>query len=260
MIRVAIVEDQDRFRAALTTVFDLTPDVRAAASFRSVEALEQALAADPETIRGWDVVLMDLELPGKSGIDGLRALKRLRPRLPVVMCTVFEGSDTVRAAIRAGADGYLVKRTPTAELVRQIREAARGGAPVAAEVAGALLALVRGEPDPPAADAVRVAADGSWIDADGRRLDLRRRRAVRLLLAALARHHIDAPGEALAFDACIDAGWPDERMLPDAARARLWTAAKALRDLGLADVLETLGDGYRLVADGRVRIVPSSEG
>lgn len=259
MIRVAIVEDQDRFRAALTTVFDLTPDVRAVAAFRSVEALETALLADPGSADRWDVVLMDLELPGRSGIEGLKILKRHRPDLAVVVCTVFEGSDTVRAAIRSGADGYLVKRTPTAELVRQIRQAASGGAPVAAEVAGALLALVRGEPEAAPHDAVRVAVDGSWIDSGGRRLDLRRRRAVRLLLAALAQHHLDAPGQALPFEACLDAGWPDERMLPEAARARLWTAAKALRDLGLADVLETLGDGYRLAADGRVRVVPSSE-
>lgn len=257
MRRIAIVEDQDRFREALQTVFEATDDLSVAAAFRTVEALEAWVRTRRDAVETWDLVLMDLELPGRSGIDGLRTLKAARPGLPVVVCTVFEESGTVQAAIQAGADGYLVKRTPLPELLRQIRQACAGGAPVAAEVAASLLQLVRtGAPTPVTAEVWKIRVDGSEIEGPQGRLDLRRRRAVRLLLAALARHRLEHPGEALSTQACIEAGWPGERMLHEAASARLWSAIRALRDLGLEDVLQTVGEGYRLAPTNAVRILP----
>ena len=98
-----------------------------------------------------------------------------------------------------------------------------------------------------------VLLDGSALRSpEGSKVDLRRRRTVRRVLAALAAHRLDHPGDALTAEQCLEAGWPGERMLPDAARTRLWTTIRALRATGLEDALETVGSGYRLARTVRV--------
>jgi len=247
VIRIALVEDQPQFRQTLATVFELQPDLELVAAFESIDALERAVGNDPEGASAWDLVLMDLELPGRDGVDGLHLLKRVRPELRVIMCTVHEGSAAVRRAIQQGADGYLIKRTPLPDLLRQVRQAAQGGAPVSPEVAADLLRLVRDAHAPTPEPGWTVLLDGSEMRSpQGQPVDLRRRRTVRRVLSALARHRLEHPGQPLPTQACLDAGWPDERMLPDAARTRLWTTIRALRALGLEDELETVGSGYRL--------------
>ena len=253
MSRVAIIEDHADFRRTLATVFELQPDLDLVASFETIDALEQALTADPGLPDRWDLVLMDLELPGRDGVDGLRLLKAARPTLPVIMCTVHEGSAAVRRAIQQGADGYLIKRSPLPELLRHVRQAVRGGAPVSPEVAADLLRMVRATDAPAAEPAWVVRLDGSALRSpEGSKVDLRRRRTVRRVLAALAAHRLDHPGDALTAEQCLEAGWPGERMLPDAARTRLWTTIRALRATGLEDALETVGSGYRLARTVRV--------
>ena len=142
-IRVAIVEDQAAFRQTLELVLANTPGFEAAGSFGSVEALERVLADPVGRARAWNVVVMDLDLPGKSGIEGIRAVKSRAPGVAVLVCTVFEEPATLVEAIGAGADGYVVKGAPLDVLLDQLRVVAGGGGILSATVARTLLDVVR---------------------------------------------------------------------------------------------------------------------
>jgi DNA-binding NarL/FixJ family response regulator len=91
----------------------------------------------------WDLVLMDLGVPGMSGVECTRRIKTAAPELAVVVLTVFEERETILQAICAGADGYLLKRTPAAELLTQLQAVMAGGSPLSAGVARKVLEVVR---------------------------------------------------------------------------------------------------------------------
>ena len=183
------------------------------------------------------------------------------PSLPIESLSELDDAPAILATprlipvagrVQAGADGYLVKSAPLPELLRRVREARGGGAPLSPEVARGLLEQLRGQA--PDEGHLAVAIDGSAVDLpDGTTVDLRRRQAVRRILAALARARREHPGEPVPAQACIEAGWPGERMRWESAQARLWTSIRALRAVGLGDALETVGDGYRLVEAVRIR-------
>lgn len=139
-LRVAVFEDDARYRQGLETLLRHAPGMRCAGVFPRLAPGLAAARADPTA---WDLVLMDLEHPDGNGIDAIRALKALRRDLPVLALTVFEEPATVVAAICAGADGYLVKRSSAAELLAAMRNAGAGGATLSPGVAGALLDVVR---------------------------------------------------------------------------------------------------------------------
>ena len=139
-LRVVIVEDDARFRGSLEMLLGHAPGLRLAQSFDRAETLlEQAVRTPPP---GWDLVLMDVNVPGAGGIEATRALKRLLPGVPVVALTVFEEPRLILEAICAGADGYLLKRTPPAQLLEQIQLVCSGGAPLTPGVARTVLELV----------------------------------------------------------------------------------------------------------------------
>jgi DNA-binding NarL/FixJ family response regulator len=147
--RAIAVEDDARYRTSLELLLEHAPEFELVETFSDpTRALGQAEAAvrrgsDP----GWDLVLMDLELPGMSGVECTRRLKALLPNLTVVALTVYEQEASILEAICAGADGYLVKRTPADRLLAQLRAVMDGGSPLSAGVARTLLELVR-ELDP----------------------------------------------------------------------------------------------------------------
>lgn len=147
-IRVAVVEDNVAFRRSLELVLSHTPGFGLAGAFGSVPAMERAIAEGPALAAAWSVALMDLDLPGVSGIEGIRRLKRALPRLPVVVCTVFEEPATIIDAIGAGADGYLLKGASLPALLEQLAVVVEGGASLSAPVARTLLQLVRQERAP----------------------------------------------------------------------------------------------------------------
>lgn len=135
-ISVAIIEDQAQTREGLAILIDGTPGYRTVGSFASMEAaLEKIEKARP------DIALCDIELPGMSGIEGVRSLKARWPALQILMLTVFADNDHVFAAICAGASGYLLKDTPPARLVEAIRELHDGGAPMSPEIARKVVAM-----------------------------------------------------------------------------------------------------------------------
>ena len=137
-IQVAIVEDDRRIREGLRLLIDRAPGFRCIAAFRS---MEEALAAPwPKTP---DVALVDIGLPGISGIDGLPLLHDRYPRITILILTVYEDDERIFRALCAGASGYLLKKTPPLKLLECIREVLHGGAPMSPEVARRVLRLFR---------------------------------------------------------------------------------------------------------------------
>ena len=138
------------------------------------EAQRTAAAGEPGP--QWDLVLMDLKLPGLSGIEATRRLKRLHPDVPVVALTVFEDPVTILDAICAGADGYLLKRTRVRDLLDQLRAIAQGGAPLTPRVARTLLDLMRSR-SPAGASCVMIGSLFAGTDESPGELILRQGRS-----------------------------------------------------------------------------------
>jgi DNA-binding NarL/FixJ family response regulator len=135
-ITVAIIEDQAQTREGLAILIDGTKGYRTVGTFA---AMEEALGKIPGLAP--DIALCDIELPGMSGIEGVRILKSRAPKLQILMLTVFADNDHVFEAICAGASGYLLKDTPPARLVEAIRELHEGGAPMSPEIARKVVAM-----------------------------------------------------------------------------------------------------------------------
>ncbi len=129
-IRVSIVEDDDQAREALAVLFNGTPGFQCVSTHRSTE---DALKKLP--LNECDVVLLDLSLPGANGIECARELKRRRPMLLPLMLTVHEDHDKIFESLKAGACGYLLKRTPLAQIISAIEDAVAGGSPMSPAIA-----------------------------------------------------------------------------------------------------------------------------
>lgn len=134
-IRVAVVEDDGGLRHNLEWLLAHTAGFACACACGSAEeALRQVPRVRP------DVVLMDVHLPNRSGIECTARLKADHPELRVIMLTVYEDTDTLFKALRAGASGYLLKRSLPEEILEGIREIQRGGAPMTSEIARKVVA------------------------------------------------------------------------------------------------------------------------
>jgi DNA-binding NarL/FixJ family response regulator len=129
-IRVALVEDDSQVRAGLVSLISAEPGFECVAACASGE---DALTLLPPLSP--DVVLMDIHLPGMTGIECIRRLKRQQPRVQITMLTVFEDHDRIFQSLSAGASGYLLKQTPPERLVEAIGELHRGGSPMSAQIA-----------------------------------------------------------------------------------------------------------------------------
>lgn len=130
MIRVAIIEDDREVRDALALLLAAASDIAVIGTFPDCEqGLPRILELRP------DVVLMDLELPGMSGIDGIRRIRAASDTTDVLVLTILEKDDAIFRALSAGASGYLVKNDQPEQLVAAIREVRRGGAPMTTQIA-----------------------------------------------------------------------------------------------------------------------------
>lgn len=130
MITVAIVEDDAKLRETLVRYLKAQPGLRCVADFPNAEA---ALAGLPQTRPA--VVLLDINLPGMSGIESIPLLKQAMPGVKIIMLTVFEEGDQVFKALSAGAFGYLVKSTRPPKIIEAIREVHAGGSPMSGNIA-----------------------------------------------------------------------------------------------------------------------------
>jgi DNA-binding NarL/FixJ family response regulator len=151
-LSVSIVEDDRATREGLALLIEGTPGFRVLEKHGS---MEDAIVGIPKAPP--DVLLCDIELPGMSGIDGVRRLKSLAPSVQILMLTVFADNDHVFEAICAGASGYLLKGTPPARLLAAIRELQGGGAPMSPEIARKVVTLL-GRVAPPPREEHRLSA------------------------------------------------------------------------------------------------------
>lgn len=148
LIRISVVEDDAGVRAGLVRLFTQSRGFQCASDYATAEsALDRLPKEQP------DVVLMDINLPGLTGIDCVRRLKQLAPSTLVVMLTVYEDTEKVFEALRAGATGYLLKRTPAKELVQSVREVCEGGAPMTSQIARKVIEVFRSQSPAKIADA-----------------------------------------------------------------------------------------------------------
>ncbi|HUR44778.1 MAG TPA: response regulator transcription factor [Candidatus Saccharimonadales bacterium] len=130
VIKVSIVEDDSRARQAMEEILNGTPGFKCGGTHANAQ---HALTHLP--IEKPDVVLMDLGLPDLSGVECIRALKKARPELLVMVLTVHEEPQKILEALQAGASGYLLKRTPPARILEALTELASGGSPMTPGVA-----------------------------------------------------------------------------------------------------------------------------
>ena len=138
VIRTMIVEDQKDLREGLSTLVNFTPGFTCIGAFRT---MEECIARIRHEVP--DVILSDIGLPGMSGIEGIRVIKEMHPDLTVLVLTVYDDNEKIFDALCAGATGYLLKQTEPAELLRSVKEAVAGGAPMSPEVAARVIKLFR---------------------------------------------------------------------------------------------------------------------
>jgi DNA-binding NarL/FixJ family response regulator len=151
-IEVSIVEDDVRVRSSLARLVDSTKGLQCVSQHPSAEnALADLPIIDP------DVVLMDINLPGMSGVECVGRLKELLPQTQVVMLTVYENTDHIFNALAAGATGYLMKQTPPEQLLEAIREVHAGGSPMSSHIARKIVASFR-QVSQPASEQDRLSA------------------------------------------------------------------------------------------------------
>jgi DNA-binding NarL/FixJ family response regulator len=130
MIKIAIVEDHKGTREGLETIVNLSSIARCVGTCSSAE---EALRALP--VYQPDVVLMDIHLPAMSGVECVSHLRDLMPTVQVIMLTVYEDPDRIFRALRAGASGYLLKRTTPEQILSAIQDVQQGGVPMSSDIA-----------------------------------------------------------------------------------------------------------------------------
>ncbi|MDQ4077105.1 MAG: response regulator transcription factor [Chloroflexota bacterium] len=138
-VRILIADDHTLFRDGLRALFGSLPDTEVVAEAATGnEAIEQAAALQP------DVVLMDIQMPEVNGIEATRRIVRTSPHIGIVVITMFEDDDSVFAAMRAGARGYVLKGADQEEMLRTIRAVARGEALFGPAIAARLMNFFSG--------------------------------------------------------------------------------------------------------------------
>jgi len=127
---VVVVEDDRGLREQIVAILRTAPDIKCIGAYATAEeALSKIPSQNP------DVVLMDIGLPGMSGIECVAQIKKQSTAPQIIMVTVYEDSDRIFRALKAGANGYLVKSSPPDELLDAVRDVDTGGAPMSSHIA-----------------------------------------------------------------------------------------------------------------------------
>jgi DNA-binding NarL/FixJ family response regulator len=129
-IKVAIVEDDEGIRTSLATLIRRAPDFRLTGDYPDAETALKEIPHRPP-----DVVLMDINLPGIKGVECVKQLKAMLPAIQFLMLTVYEDSDSLFNSLKAGASGYLLKRTAFKRLLEAIHDVHAGGSPMTPQLA-----------------------------------------------------------------------------------------------------------------------------
>ena len=136
--KVVIIEDLRDIREGLATMLNFTDGFECVGKFGS---MEEALRCIKSNVP--DVVLSDIGLPGMDGIEGVGILKERYPEMVILMLSVYTDNERIFDALCAGAVGYLLKKTPPAQIIEGIREAVNGGAPMSPEIARKVITIFR---------------------------------------------------------------------------------------------------------------------
>jgi DNA-binding NarL/FixJ family response regulator len=141
-IRVAVIEDQKQTREMLSVLINGREGYICVGEF---ENAEDAIAAVP-AIRP-DIVLVDIHLPGSSGIECVRTLKEQLAHVQFIMCTSLEDNDSIFKALQAGATGYLTKSTPPSKILEAVNDAYNGGSPMSSQIARKVISHFQQKPE-----------------------------------------------------------------------------------------------------------------
>jgi DNA-binding NarL/FixJ family response regulator len=164
-VRLLLVDDHALFRDGLIALLSYQDDFTVVGEAEDAEsALDQARALEP------DIVLMDIELPGEDGVSATQRLTMELPAVTVVMLTVRDDSQTLFEAIKAGAQGYLVKNVRSRELLEQLRGLARGEAAISRRMAARILDEIRGQTEPVGPEEALTAREMEVLDLVAARL------------------------------------------------------------------------------------------
>jgi len=136
MIKLLLYEDNPQLREGLTMLISGSEGFDVLAAFKNCDnIIDEVEAFNP------DVILMDIDMPGVNGIEGLKRVRSVNTTVKILMLTVFDDNKNVFEAISNGANGYILKKTPPAKLLEYISEAQTGGAPMTASVATQVLKM-----------------------------------------------------------------------------------------------------------------------
>ena len=141
MINVIITEDNDIIRDGLALLINADDELNCCAVYSNCEDM----LADYKNHKA-DIFLQDIGLPGMSGIEGVKILRQELPDALILMLTVYEDEDNIFEALKAGASGYLLKKTPPSQLIEAIKDAYRGGSPMSANIARKVVSFFQTKP------------------------------------------------------------------------------------------------------------------
>ena len=136
MIKILIYEDSSQLREGLTMLLNGSDGFEVVGAYRNCNQVEDEVSA-------WkpDVILMDIDMPGTNGIEGLKRIREIDNEVKILMLTVFDDNKNVFEAIKGGASGYLLKKTPPSKLIEYIIDAYNGGAPMTSSIAAQVLQM-----------------------------------------------------------------------------------------------------------------------
>ena len=138
MIKVIITEDNETIREGLALLINACDDMECSARYANCEDMLDNLPNQQA-----DIYLQDIGLPGISGIEGVKRILIQKPEAIILMLTVYEDEEKVFEALKAGASGYLLKKTPPAQLIEAIKDAYRGGSPMSSSIARKVVGFFR---------------------------------------------------------------------------------------------------------------------
>jgi DNA-binding NarL/FixJ family response regulator len=143
MIKILIYEDNPQLREGLSMLINGSDGFEVLAAYKNcVNVVDEVEAWKP------DVILMDIDMPGVNGIEGLKLVRQKNLEVKILMLTVFDDTKNVFESLKAGANGYVLKKTPPAKLLEYISEAASGGAPMTSSIASQVLKMFSEINDP----------------------------------------------------------------------------------------------------------------
>lgn len=131
MIKVGIVEDNVKIRDLIQRYLEMQEGINCMTAVDSVEEMLDRLKENEKP----DIILMDIQLPGMSGIEGIGIIKKDFPEIDIIMLTVYHDSHKIFDSLKAGASGYLLKHTSLPEIKEAVEDLAKGGAPMSPQIA-----------------------------------------------------------------------------------------------------------------------------